>query len=142
MKKSFIIEKSTNKEVGIIDDGIVEYNSKKVPFTQDPVFEGINRTVKDLDGNIIGGIFATIYCWNILYIDRLWVNEQYIKEGLDSILLKEVENIAKEKGCHLAHLNVSDCETKDFYIKNGYELFGVLDDYPVDYKDYLMKKGF
>ena len=58
------------------------------------------------------------------------------------MLLKEVENIAKEKGCYLSHLKVSDAETKDFYIKNGYEVFGVLDDYLVDYKEYLMNKVY
>jgi ribosomal protein S18 acetylase RimI-like enzyme len=140
MKKNFIIEKSTNEEVRMIDYGIVEFNSKKVTFTQEPAFEDVDRTVKDLEGNIIGGIFARIYCWNILNICGLWINEQYIKEGLGSILLKEVENIAKEKCCYLSHLKVSDAETKDFYTKNGYEVFGVLDNYPVDYKEYLMKK--
>lgn len=58
------------------------------------------------------------------------------------MLLKEVENIAKEKGCYLSHLKVSDAETRDFYIKNGYEVFGVLDDYLVDYKEYLMNKVY
>lgn len=81
MKKNFTIEKSTNEEVRLIDDGIVEYNLKKVTFTQDPAFEDVNRTMKDLEGNIIGWMLATIYCWNILYIGGLWVNEQYIKKG-------------------------------------------------------------
>ena len=54
MKKNFTIEKSTNEEVRLIDDGIVEYNLKKVTFTQDPAFEDVNRTMKDLEGNIIG----------------------------------------------------------------------------------------
>ena len=77
---------------------------------------------------------------SMLYIDRLWINEQYIKKGLGSILLKEVENIAKEKGCYLSHLKISDDEKRDLYIKSGYEVFGVIDDYQVDYREYLMKK--
>ena len=34
-----------------------------------------------------------MYCWNCLYIDVLWVEEGYRKDGLGSKLLKEIENI-------------------------------------------------
>ena len=30
---------------------------------------------------------------------------------------------------------------KDFYIKQGYEILGVLDDCPLDHKGYYMKKN-
>ena len=31
--KNYVIEKSTREECMTVDDGIVEYNSSKVPFT-------------------------------------------------------------------------------------------------------------
>ena len=60
--------------------------------------------------------------------------------GYGSILLKEVEKIAKEKGCYLIHLDTFDFQAKDFYVKHGYEVFGVLDNCPPGHKRYFMKK--
>jgi len=138
--KNFTIEKSTEEENGIVDNGIVEYNSVKVPFTQEPSFISINRVIKGSNGDILAGINTVLYCWNCLYIDVLWVNETYRKEGYGSALLNEVENIAIEKGCNLIHLDTFDFQAKDFYLKHGYEIFGVLDDCPVGHKRYYLKK--
>lgn len=52
-----------------------------------------------------------------------------------------IEKIAKEKGCNLIHLDTFDFQAKDFYIRNGYEVFGVLDDCPREHKRYYMKKN-
>lgn len=137
--RSYVIEESTREENELIDDGIVEYNLSKVPFTQEPSFISINRVIR-LDGNMVAGINSMLYCWNCLYIDILWVKEEFRKEGYGSVLLNEVEKIAKEKGCKLIHLDTFDFQAKDFYIKHGYEVFGVLDDCPIEHKRYYMKK--
>ena len=138
---NYIIEESTREEYGVVDNGIVEYNLSKVPFTQEPSFISINRVIKDLNGEIVAGINSLLYCWNCLYVDVLWVKEQYRKEGYGSVLLNEVEKIAKEKGCNLIHLDTFDFQAKDFYLKHGYEIFGVLDDCPMEHKRYYMKKN-
>lgn len=58
------------------------------------------------------------------------------------MLLNEVEKIAKEKGCKLIHLDTCDFQGKDFYIKHGYETFGVLDNCPIEeHKRYYMKEN-
>src|SRR5471030_1128302 len=128
---NYIIEESTREEYGVVDNGIVEYNLSKVPFSQEPSFISINRVIKDLNGEVVAGINSLLYCWNCLYVDVLWVKEQYRKEGYGSVLLNEVEKIAKEKGCNLIHLDTFDFQAKDFYLKHGYEIFGVLDDCPM-----------
>jgi len=138
---NYIIEESTKEEYRVVDNGIVEYNLSKVPFTQEPSFISINRVIKDLNGEIVAGINSLLYCWNCLYVDVLWVKEQYRKEGYGSVLLNEVEKIAKEKGCNLIHLDTFDFQAKDFYLKHGYEIFGVLDDCPMEHKRYYMKKN-
>lgn len=127
--------------MNFIDDEIIKYNSKKVPFTQDPSFISINRVMKDDEGNIIAGIISILYCWKCLYIDILWVKEEFRKKGYGSILLKEVENAAKEQGCNLIHLDTFDFQGKDFYSSHGYEVFGILDDCPAAHKRYFMKKN-
>lgn len=138
---NYVIEKSTSEEYELVDKGIVDYNLSKVPFTQQPPFFPINRVIKDLDGNVLAGVNSLLYCWNCLYIDILWVKEGFREKGYGSVILKEVEKIAEEKGCTLVHLDTFDFQAKDFYLKHGYEVFGVLDDCPVGHKRYYMKKS-
>ena len=55
-------------------------------------------------------------------------------------LLTEIEKIAVEEDCTLIHLNTFDFQAKDFYIKYGYEIFGVLEDCPENHCRYYLKK--
>lgn len=119
---------------------LVEYNLSKVPAEQENLFININRKITDNNGNIIAGCIAKMYCWNVMYIDTLWVDEGYRSQGLGSKLLAEVESLAKEKGCYLIHLDTFDFQAKDFYIKHGYTLFGTLDECPKEHKRYYLKK--
>ena len=137
----YIIREGNNLDADLIIDRLVEYNLSKVPLKQETSFLWINRIIENENGEIIAGILSKMYGWNCLYIDTLWIKEEYRKEKLGSKLLKEVEEIAKEKGCHLIHLDTFDFQAKDFYIKYGYEIFGVLDDCPEEHSRYYMKKS-
>ncbi|MGO5065368.1 MULTISPECIES: GNAT family N-acetyltransferase [unclassified Clostridium] len=137
----YIIRESSSEESDLIVDRLVEYNLSKVPVKQEDTFLWINRVVEDTKGEIIAGILSKIYCWNCLYIDALWVKEEYRKDGLGTKLLKEVEKIANDKNCKLIHLDTFDFQAKDFYIKHGYEIFGILDECPENHKRYFMKKN-
>lgn len=139
---NYLIRESNNIEEDFIIDKIVEYNLSIVPSKQETDFLWINRIVEDKNGNIIAGILSKMYCWNCLYIDVLWVKKEHRKDGLGSRLLKEIESVAIEKGCYLIHLDTFDFQAKDFYIKHGYEVFGVLDECPEGHKRYFLKKIF
>lgn len=138
---NYIIREAKKGEDDLIVDRLVKYNISKVPLKQEIDFLWINRIVELKDGEIIAGILSKMYCWNCLYIDVLWVKEEYRNQGLGSNLLKEIEGIAKEKGCHLIHLDTFDFQAKDFYLKYGYEIFGVLDQCPEGHKRYFLKKS-
>lgn len=100
----------------------------------------INYNIQD-NGTIIGGIHANLYFLkSILHIDLLFVDEKYRGQDFGSLLLTKVEKIAKEYGANLAHLDTFDFQAKDFYLKHGYEVFGILDDCPKGHKHYYMKK--
>lgn len=139
---NYIIKESNKEEAELIVDGLIAYNLSKIPLIQDFPLIWINRVIVDTNGDIVAGINSKMYCWNCLYIDSLWVKEAHRKEGLGSKLLNEVEKIAKEKGCHLIHLDTFDFQAKDFYIKHGYEFFGTLDECPKGHKRYFMKKVY
>ena len=125
---------------GYICDKLVEYNLSKVPKTQSEEFVSINKKIVNEHGSIIAGCIAKMYCWNVIYIDILWVDEKYRKCGLGTRLLDEIEAVALEHKCSLIHLDTFDFQAKDFYIKNGYEIFGVLEDCPKEHCRYYLKK--
>lgn len=139
MSKYKIVE-STKEEINFVENSIVEYNESNVPFEASIPFSKINKNIKDEEGNIIAGINSIYYAWKCIYIDALWVNEKYRKMGLGSQLLDDVEKTAKAYGCHLIHLDTFDFQAKDFYIKKGYELHGVLEDCPLEHKRYYFCK--
>ncbi|MCM1988975.1 GNAT family N-acetyltransferase [Oceanirhabdus seepicola] len=137
----YIIKESTKEESDLIWQGIIEYNSSKLSLKGDVPFVPVNRVMKDSAGNIIGGINCELnYVWNTMYIDMLWVKEEYRKNGHASRLLKEIELIGKEEGCTLVHLETMDFQAKDFYMKNEYQIFGELDNVPEGHKRYYLKK--
>lgn len=120
---------------------LVEYNLSKIPKTQNIAFETLGKKVIDSKGKIIAGCLAKIYCWHIVYVDILWVDENFRGQGIGNKLLKAVENTAKEKGCYLIHLDTFDFQAKDFYLNRGYEIFGILNDCPKGHCRYYLQKS-
>lgn len=136
----FDIANCVDNDAEYICDKLVEYNLSQVPKTQKIDFKNINKKIVDEKNNIIAGCLAKMYCWNVIYIDILWVDERYRKCGLGTKLLNEIEKIALEEKCSLIHLDTFDFQAKDFYTKHGYEVFGVLDDCPENHCRYYLKK--
>ncbi len=130
----------TEEECGYIGSKLLEYNIETIPLTQEKPFIFINRSIKDENGMIIGGILACLALWNTLSIDTLWVKEEFRNNGIAKKLLRAVETEAIEMGCHISYLSTYDFQAKDFYLKNGYELYGILNDCPKGHKLYHLSK--
>lgn len=137
---TFNILNCIDNDAEYICDKLVEYNLRQIPKTQEIEFKNINKKIVDENNKIIAGCLAKMYCWNIIYIDILWVDEKYRKCGLGTRLLNEIEKIALEEKSSLIHLDTFDFQAKDFYIKQGYEVFGILEDCPVNHCRYYLKK--
>lgn len=75
-----------------------------------------------------------------MFISVLFVDEPYRGRGLGTWLLKHVEEKAKSTGIRLIHLDTFDFQAKDFYLRQGYEIFGVLEDCPKGHSRYYLKK--
>lgn len=68
------------------------------------------------------------------------MKEEYRKMGYGVQLLQELEKVAKEENCSLMHLDTFDFQAKEFYEKNGFEVFGTLENCPPGHARYYMKK--
>ncbi len=134
------LSNSTDEESDYISNEVMHSNNSGVPLAQKkaPILK--RYVLKDND-EIIAGINAYIYCWGIMYIDALFVAEAYRHKQLGTYLTKKVEQEAKALGATLSNLTAFDYQAKDFYIKQGYEIFGVLENYPSNHNLYFLKKA-
>ena len=91
-------------------------------------------------GELVGGIVAATWGgW--LAIDLLWVREDQRGSGLGSDLLGRIEARARdERGCIGVRLDTWGFQAKPFYEKQGYTLFGVLEDHPPGETEYQLFK--
>jgi len=90
-----------------------------------------------IDSKFIGGISGNVY-WNGLEIDTLWIDERHRGKGAGKCLLAEAEDYAKRNGAVIAFLKTVDAN--EFYEKNGYQIYGQLEDRPIGTILYHMKK--
>ena len=139
-KDNIKIEIPNDEEIDYIDEMLMEHNKLSKPFEQEEPYIKINRCIKNEKGEVIGGILAYSVFWHIFYIDTLWINDKYRNRGYGSILLKAAEDAARSQGCHIAHLDTFDFQGPDFYMKNGYKVFGILEDSPKGHKEYFLTK--
>jgi GNAT superfamily N-acetyltransferase len=131
---------STKSESEYIGKKLLEYNLSIIALDQKEPFIEINRCIKNSDGEVIGGVLAIVALWNILHIDTMWVKQEFRGNRIASKLLQVVEDYAKRLGCHLSYLETYDFQAKEFYINNGYKIFGVLKDCPKLHTCYYLSK--
>lgn len=135
-----LITPSTELEKQYVSDRLSEFNQQHVPNVQSPSSIAIELVAKDDRGKVIGGIAAILYNWHVLFIDVLWVDPSHQGKGCGSRLVQGAEAQAKALGCYLIHLDTFDFQAKDFYLKNGYEIFGTLNECPRGHVRYYLKK--
>ena len=90
-------------------------------------------------GEVIGGLFGSVY-WGWFDLDRLWVDAAHAKTGIGTRLLIEGERQASQLGAKYVKLTTFSFQAKTFYEKFGYEVAGVLHDYPPGSDYYMMMK--
>jgi GNAT superfamily N-acetyltransferase len=126
-------EGSDAKRIG---EGLLAYNDSKVEVSRQKNFV---IAAKDSQGDVVAGVKAhTLRGW--LYIHQLWVSEPLRSTGLGARLMKMAEEEAISRQCIGAYLNTYSFQALDFYRKQGYEVFGELEDFPVGHKNLFLKK--
>ena len=125
MKKiEYKIENLTKEEAAYIGGKINEI----VPREVDADEEEFVLKVENEAGEIVGGCIAEAYeyRWSRMFLDTLWVDERYRHHGIGSMIIREVERIAREKGCRVVTLGTASYMARPFYEKHGYTVFTTL----------------
>ena len=118
------IKDLTGEEAGYIGEKISEI----VPREVDKDKEEFVLKVEDENGRIIGGGIAVAYeyHWSWMFLDTLWVDERFRHHGIGSLIIREVERLAIEKGCRVVTLGTTSFMARPFYEKHGYTVFTTL----------------
>jgi GNAT superfamily N-acetyltransferase len=140
LKSDYKLFEATSDEVEILEDKLDKFNLEQLSFVGDMEIKK-NYIIKNKIGDIVAGIRGCFYLEECLFISMLFIDEDKRKQGLGSILLKTIEEQARAMKIRLIHLDTFDFQAKDFYIKHGYEVFGILEDFPKGHKRYFMKKA-
>ena len=118
------IEDLTKEDAAYIGEKINEI----VPHEVDADEEEFVLKVENEAGEIVGGCIAQAYeyRWSRMFLDTLWVDERWRHHGLGSMIIREVERIAREKGCRVVTLGTASYMARPFYEKHGYTVFTTL----------------
>ncbi|MEU6476033.1 N-acetyltransferase [Streptomyces sp. NPDC047017] len=94
----------------------------------------------DESGDLAGGLVGhTWTSW--LHVTYLWVDARHRGAGLGSRLLRRAERTARDRrDCAAVRLETWDFQAPEFYRGHGYEVVGVIPDYPPGLTEYTLVK--
>ncbi|HEX6307738.1 MAG TPA: GNAT family N-acetyltransferase [Longimicrobiales bacterium] len=130
------LEPDADGEVrSIILNGLRMFNRQRA---EAPDFQPLVLAARAGD-TVIGGLVGETG-WKWLYVDLLWVSDPYRGRGLGRHLLEAAEMEAMARGARHAYLDTFDFQARPFYEKQGYQLFGMLEDYPPGHTRFYLRK--
>ena len=124
----FSIIPGDEEDAEFIEDQLLDYNIAQLGIPED--YEKLNKKFVDKDGNLVAGIIAGVDSLQTGYVYALWVEEPYRNQGLGSLLLRDFEREAKNKGCFAVHIDNAYDWQAEFFKKCGYTVTGVFECYP------------
>lgn len=99
----------------------------------------ISVFIRNDEGEVVAGLVGSTL-WEWLRISILAVDSSARARGYGSLVMQSAEQEALKRGCKYAWVDTFSFQAQAFYEKNGYELFGTLDDYPPGHKRLFLKK--
>jgi len=121
----------------VIGGGINDFNNQQVG---DDHAKNLCFVIKNEKDEILGGVIGTTY-WDWLSVELMWIREDLRGQGLGQRLLQMAEDVGRKRGAKQALLDTFSFQAPGFYKKNGYKVFGQLDDFPQGHQRYFMTKA-
>jgi GNAT superfamily N-acetyltransferase len=99
----------------------------------------LDLAVKDQDGRVAGGVTVSSVL-GVMWLEVLYVADEFRRRGLASWLVLEAERLAHEKGCVGAGTWTFSWQGPEFYPTIGYELCGIYTGYPFGVTEHVLAK--
>lgn len=132
-----IVPQPEPEELRFLEQQIIHYNLETTGIRDGKVLACF---VRDGEGRILGGI--TGWTWGgCCQISNLWVHQDQRGRGLGSGLLQAAEREATARGCRQILLDRHSFQAPEFYRKQGYEVVGIVQDYPPGHQKLYLRKS-
>jgi GNAT superfamily N-acetyltransferase len=116
----------TAEELAVIGEGLTAFNDADVgPSERKP----LAVLIRDIDDKVIGGL-SGYTAWGWLFTQWLFIPDALRGEGMASKLLSQAEEGARARGCHGAWIDTFSPVARKAYMRQGYEIFGELPEFP------------
>lgn len=119
-----------------LGDNLMDFNDSDVGAAQRRL---LAIFVDDEAGALKGGLYGQTG-WGWLYVQWLWLDKDARGQGMAADLLARAETEAIARGCHSAHIDTFNPVALKVYLRAGYEVFGVLEDFPQGRARSFLKK--
>jgi GNAT superfamily N-acetyltransferase len=138
LKETFTVTDQINEQdYKFLEEQLFAYNVARTGYHDG---RDLALIVCDDHGAIIAGLSG--WTWGgMMKIQYLWVHEEYRGKAYGTRLLQAAEAEGRARGCRQVVLDTHSFQAPQFYPKLGYEVYAVLEDDPVGYKTYHLKKS-
>ncbi|MGL5115689.1 MAG: GNAT family N-acetyltransferase [Beijerinckiaceae bacterium] len=115
--------------------GLERYNRSKVGKLPWKNFAVTLNEGEDVVGGITGEAWGG---W--LFINAFWIEERYRGHDYGTALISKLEEEARAFGAKYAYVDTYTFQARPFYEKQGYRVFGELEDFPPGHARYWLRK--
>jgi GNAT superfamily N-acetyltransferase len=113
-------------DLKLVGDSLAAFNEADVgPADKRP----LAIFVRDPNGAVVAGI-SGYTAWGWLYVQWLWVHESLRGRKIAGRMLDAAEKEAVTRGCHGVHIDTFSPVALKTYVRQGYEPFGAMADFP------------
>jgi GNAT superfamily N-acetyltransferase len=123
-------------DVAFIGSSLAAFNDADVGPSER---RAIAVIVRDGEGSIVAGL-SGYTAWGWMYVQWLWVAEAARRQGVARRMLAAAEEEAVRRGCHGALIDTFNPKAESIYKQQGYEVFGLLPDFPVGRSRLFLQK--
>ncbi|KZS53991.1 GNAT superfamily N-acetyltransferase [Rhizobium sp. BK212] len=114
------------EELAAITDALSAFNTGDVgPSDRRP----LAVLIRDTDGKVTGGL-SGFTAWGWLFTQMLYIPDTLRGTGLAGEILAKAEDEARIRGCRGAWIDTFSPLALRAYLRQGYEVFGELQDFP------------
>jgi len=131
----YIVDNNPRSEDdAIINDGVVAFNNK---FITEKL---VHFSIFAKHNNLVVGGTSVCESNEALYIDALWCNEDFRKQGLGAKIIDMIYRIAVDKRLSKIFVDTFDFQAPEFYQKQGFHTIGILPKFVLGHDKIFMRK--